>query len=49
MWNLQEFATGAGLALGGTTMPPESLLYGTPPTPEQAGMMAPPQLATSPA
>jgi catechol 2,3-dioxygenase len=49
VWNLQEFATGAGLALGGTTMPPEFLLYGTPPTPDQAGMVALPQLATSPA
>jgi catechol 2,3-dioxygenase len=37
VWDLQDFTTDAGLALGGTTMPPEFLLYGTPPTPEQAG------------
>ena len=41
VWDLQEFATGAGLAVGGTTMPPEFLLYGTPPTPEQVGMVVP--------
>ena len=45
-WDLQEFATGAGLAVGGTTMPPEFLLYGTPPTPDQVDMVVPlPQLA----
>jgi catechol 2,3-dioxygenase len=46
VWDLQEFATGAGLAVGGTTMPPEFLLYGTPPTPDQVDMVVPlPQLA----
>lgn len=39
VWDLKEFATGAGLAIGGTTMPPEFMIYGTPPTAEQAGMV----------
>ena len=39
VWDLQEFAPGAGLAVGGTAMPPEFLLYGTPPTPDQVGMV----------
>ena len=41
VWDLQEFATGAGLAVGGATMPPEFLLYGTPSVPEHAGMVTP--------
>lgn len=41
VWDLQEFATGAGLAIGGTTMPPEFLLYGTPVAPEHDGMVVP--------
>lgn len=41
VWDLQEFATGAGLAIGGTTMPPEFLLYGTPAAEGQADMVKP--------
>lgn len=41
VWDLEEFATGAGLAIGGTNMPAEFLLYGTPALPEHAGMVTP--------
>ena len=41
IWDLAEFATGAGLAIGGTTMPQEFLLYGTPPAAGQENMVAP--------
>ena len=41
VWDLEEFTTGAGLAIGGTNMPAEFLLYGTPALPEHAGMVTP--------
>ncbi len=41
VWDMQEFATGAGLAVGGTVMPAEFLLYGTPVAEGQDGMVKP--------
>lgn len=41
VWDLEEFATGAGLAIGGTTMPPEFLLYGTPVHEDHRDMVRP--------
>lgn len=41
VWDLAEFATGAGLAIGGTTMPQEFLLYGTPPAAGQQRVLPP--------
>ncbi|WP_427132299.1 VOC family protein [Pseudarthrobacter sp. S9] len=38
VWDLEEFATGAGLAVGGTVMPQEFLLYGTPAVTGQEAM-----------
>ena len=49
VWDLQEFATGAGLFVGGSTMPAEFLIYGTPSLPEHDGMVTPLRKSYQPA